>query len=38
MLVSVGVGLEEDSTRCMLRHIGGNSEGGREVREVKDGF
>ena len=36
--VSVGVGLEEDSTRCMFRHISGYGERGREIGEVKDGF
>ena len=38
MPVAVGVGLEEDSAGCILRGIGGDSEGGGEVREVKDGF
>ena len=38
MPVTVGVDLEEDSTRCMFRHISGNGERGREIREVKDGF
>ena len=38
MPVTVGVGLEEDSARCMFRCISGNGEGGGEIREVKDGF
>ena len=38
MPIAVGVGLEEDSTRCMFRGVCGNGEGGREVGEVKDGL
>ena len=36
MPVTVGVSLEEDSARHILRSIGGDGEGGGEVREVKD--
>ena len=38
MPITVGIGLEEDSTRCVFRCICGNGEGGGEVGEVKDGF
>ena len=38
MPVTVGVGLEEDSARRIFRSIGGDGEGGGEVRKVKDGF
>ena len=38
MPVSVGIGLKEDSTRCVFRGISGNGEGGGEVWEVEDGF
>ena len=38
MPIAVGVGLEEDGTRCVFRGVCGNSEGGGEVGEVKDGF
>ena len=38
MPVAVGVGLKENGTRCMFGGVGGDSEGSREVREVKDGF
>jgi len=36
--IPVGVGLEEDSSRCMFGGISGNGEGSREIREVKDQF
>ena len=36
--VSIGIGLEEDSTRCMFRRVGGYGERGREIGEVKDRF
>ena len=38
MPVAVGVGLEEDGTGCIFGCIGGNGEGGGEIREVEDGF
>ena len=38
MPVTVGVGLEENSTGCMFRCISGNSERSGEVREVENGF
>ena len=38
MPVSIGVGLEEDSTGCMFGGIGGNGEGCREVREMENWF
>ena len=38
MPIAVGVGLEEDGARCVVRGVSGNSEGGREVGKVKDGF
>ena len=38
MPVAVGVGLEEDGTRRMFGSIRSDGEGGREVREVEDGF
>ena len=36
--VAVGIGLEENSTRCMFRCVRSNGERGSEVREVEDGF
>ena len=36
--IAVGVGLEEDGARRMFRGVRGNSEGGGEIREVKDGL
>ena len=36
--VAVGVSLKEDGTRRMFGGVCGDGEGGREVREVKDGF
>jgi len=36
--ISIGVHLEEDSTRCVFRGIGSDGEGGGEIGEVKDGF
>ena len=36
--VAVGVSLKEDSARCVFRGVRGDSEGGGEVGEVKDGF
>ena len=36
--IAVGVSLEENGARCVFRGVCGNSEGGGEVREVKDGF
>ena len=38
MPVAVGVGLEEDGARRMFGGVRGDGKGGREVREVKDGF
>ena len=38
MPVTVRVGLEEDGARRVFRHVCGDSEGGREIGEVKDGF
>jgi len=38
MPVSIGVGLEEDSTGCMFGGISGNGKGCREVREVENWF
>ena len=37
MPVTVGVGLEEDSARGILRGVDGNGKGFGEVREVEDG-
>ena len=36
--VTIRIGLEEDGTRCVFRGVCGNSEGGGEVGEVKDGL
>ena len=36
--IAIGVGLEEDDARHILRGIRGDREGGREVGEVEDGF
>ena len=38
MPVSIGVGLKEDSARRVFGSVGGNYEGGGEVRKVKDRF
>ena len=38
MPVAIEVGLEEDGTGCVLGCVGGDSEGGREIREVEDGL
>ena len=38
MPIAVGVGLEEDGARRMLRGVRGNGEGGGEVGEAKDRF
>ena len=38
MLVAIGVGLEEDGTGRIFGCVGGNGEGGREIREAEDGF
>ena len=38
MPVTVGVSLEENGARHMLRGVRGDGKRGREVREVKDGF
>jgi len=36
--ISVGVGLEEDGAGRELGGVGSDGEGGREIREVEDGF
>ena len=38
MPVAIGVGLEEDSTRCVLRCISSDGKGGGEVRKMKVWF
>ena len=38
MPVAIGVSLEENGARCVLRGVCGDGKRGREVREVKDGF
>ena len=38
MPVSIGIGLEEDSTRRVFGSVGGDSEGGGKVREMEDWF
>ena len=38
MPVSIGVGLEEDSSRRILRSISGNSKGGGQVGKVENGL
>ena len=38
MPVAIGVGLEEDGSGCVLRSVGGNGEGGRQVGKVKNRF
>ena len=38
MPIAIRVGLEEDGARRVFRGVRGNSEGGGEIGEVKDGF
>ena len=38
MPVSVGIGLKEDSAGHVFGSVGGDCEGGGEVRKVKNGF
>ena len=38
MPVTVGIGLEENSTGRMFGCVSGNGERGREIREVENGF
>ena len=38
MPFAVGISLEEHGTRGEFGCIGGNGKGGREVREVENGF
>jgi len=36
--IAIGVGLEENSSRCRFRGVGGDGEGCGEVREMENGF
>lgn len=36
MLISVGVGLEEDASRGVFRGVSGNGKGTEEIREMED--